>query len=41
VQDPYHEIGSRDTDSLMEYNGHDYLLGYWTGRYFGFISPEE
>jgi len=41
VQDPYHEIGSRDTDSLMEYNGHDYLLGYWTGRYCGFISPEE
>jgi hypothetical protein len=21
----------------MEYNGHDYLAGYWLGRYFGFI----
>ncbi|NLN92453.1 MAG: hypothetical protein GX130_03960 [Candidatus Hydrogenedens sp.] len=41
VQDPYHEAGTRDSDSRMEYNGHDYLLAYWMGRYYEFISAED
>lgn len=41
VQDPYHEAGARDSDSRMEYNGHDYLLAYWMGRYHEFISAED
>ena len=24
-------------DSPVEYNGHDFLLGYWLGRYYGYI----
>jgi hypothetical protein len=36
VQNPYQQ-GPRHADPGMEYNGHDYLAGYWLGRYFGFI----
>ncbi len=31
--------GDNDTAIPLEYNGHDYLLGYWLGRYSGVI-PE-
>ncbi len=41
VQDPYHSAGSRDEDNPMEFNGHDYLLGYWMGRYYGFIDDAQ
>lgn len=41
VQDPYHSAGTRDKDSPIEFNGHDYLLGYWTGRYFNLIKTDE
>ena len=41
VQDPYHSAGERDADEPIEYNGHDYLLGYWTGRYHDFIGENE
>ena len=40
VEDPYHTAGQRDQDAPVEYNGHDYQLAYWTGRYLGFIPPE-
>ena len=32
--------GDRTADTLMEYNGHDYLVAYWLGRYLGLIAPE-
>lgn len=41
VQDPYHSAGTREKDLPIEFNGHDYLLGYWMGRYYKLISPEE
>jgi hypothetical protein len=41
VMDPYHNAGKRNADISMEFNGHDYLLCYWMGRYYGFISAEE
>ncbi len=41
VQNPYHSAGTRDEDSAMEFNGHDYLLGYWMGRYYGYIAADE
>ncbi len=42
VMNPYRPaVESRAEDSPVEYNGHDYLLGYWTGRYYGFIHGEE
>jgi hypothetical protein len=40
VQDPFAEAGERTADDPMEYNGHDYLVAYWLGRYLGVISPE-
>jgi hypothetical protein len=41
VQNPYTSLGSSEADSVMEYNGHDYLLGYWTGRYYGFVGEND
>jgi len=38
VQDPYHHGGDRSTDTATEYNGHDYLLGYWLGRYHDYVD---
>ncbi|MEX2015916.1 MAG: hypothetical protein WD873_04695 [Candidatus Hydrogenedentales bacterium] len=38
VMDPYHGTGTRNADSGLEYNGHDYLLAYWLGRYWGYID---
>ena len=38
VNDPYHSAGDRSADHPMEFNGHDYLLGYWMGRCFGLID---
>ncbi|MDZ4861372.1 MAG: hypothetical protein SGI88_20555 [Candidatus Hydrogenedentes bacterium] len=36
VHTPF-EAGDNDTDIGGEYNGHDYLMGYWLGRYLGYI----
>lgn len=41
VQDPYHSAGDRTQDESLEYNGHDYLLAYWMGRFYGFIGDKE
>lgn len=41
VQNPYNSLGSADPDGAMEFNGHDYLIGYWLGRYFGYISARD
>jgi len=41
VQDPYHSLGDPMEDFSVEYNGHDYLLGYWLGRYYGFIEKDR
>lgn len=41
VQDPYHSTGPRTADERIEYNGHDYLLGYWMGRHLGYIGADE
>lgn len=41
VMDPYEPGADRSIDSPIEYNGHDYLLGYWMGRYCGFIQADE
>ncbi len=41
VQDPYHSAGNSTDFHLLEYNGHDYLLGYWLGRFYQFISPDQ
>ncbi|NLV40633.1 MAG: hypothetical protein GXY15_05325 [Candidatus Hydrogenedentes bacterium] len=41
VQDPYFGSDWDAPDAVMEYNGHDYLLAYWTGRHYGFLSEEQ
>jgi hypothetical protein len=41
VMDPYNNAGSRGADYPVEFNGHDYLLTYWMGRYYGFISAGQ
>ncbi|GMV98950.1 MAG: hypothetical protein AMXMBFR84_00900 [Candidatus Hydrogenedentota bacterium] len=41
VQDPYKSAGDRTQDQPMEFNGHDYLMAYWLGRYAGYIAPEQ
>ncbi|HDP35435.1 MAG TPA: hypothetical protein ENN29_10040 [Candidatus Hydrogenedentes bacterium] len=41
VQNPYHSAGTREKDSPLEFNGHDYLLGYWMGRYYRLIQAAE
>lgn len=40
VQDPYNSPGSRDRDEGIEYNGHDYLIGYWLGRHYEMIPAD-
>jgi len=42
VQNPYtHPLDDEEEDEIWEYNGHDYLFGYWLGRLYGYISEEE
>lgn len=36
VHTPF-KAGDNDTDIPGEYNGHDYLFGYWLGRYYGYV----
>ena len=38
VMDPYHGAGTRTADEGIEYNGHDYLIAYWLGRYWGYVD---
>ncbi len=38
VMDPYRSAGTRLDDQAIEYNGHDYLLGYWLGRSLGVVD---
>ena len=40
VMDPFTSAGDRTADSSMEYNGHDYLLAYWLGRYLGVVPAD-
>lgn len=40
VQDPYHSAGNREAVIPLEFNGHDYLLGYWIGRYYSFVPND-
>ena len=40
VGNPY-VAGTRTQDEGIEYNGHDFLAGYWLGRYLRFIPPTE
>ncbi len=35
VQNPYLSEGDCTIETGKEYSGHDYLLGYWVGRYYG------
>jgi len=39
VMDPFESAGTRTADEPIEYNGHDYLLGYWAGRHLGIVLP--
>lgn len=42
VMNPYRPaVENRAQDSPVEYNGHDYLLGYWTGRHYGYLSGAD
>lgn len=41
VQDPYLSAGERTGRHAMEFNGHDYLLGYWMGRYYRLITSDQ
>ena len=41
ASDPYRLVGSLTRRGERENAGMDYLLAYWMGRYYGFISPEE
>jgi len=40
VQNPY-VAGDSSEDQSVVYNGHDYLMGYWMGRWTGYIDPGE
>ncbi|HPO13224.1 MAG TPA: hypothetical protein PLI09_07245 [Candidatus Hydrogenedentes bacterium] len=40
VMDPYHNYEDDKKFRGLEFNGHDYLLGYWLGRYLGYVSQE-
>lgn len=40
VQNPY-VAGERNHEGGQEYNGHDYLIGYWLGRYEGYIGASQ
>jgi hypothetical protein len=42
VQNPYTEAwDGRPDDQVWEFNGHDYLFGYWLGRMYGYIGEKE
>ena len=42
VQNPYNEEwDGKPEDPIWEFNGHDYLFGYWLGRMYGYIGGEE
>lgn len=41
VQNPYQARGDDAVDESMEFNGHDYLLGYWMGRHYGYVGTGE
>lgn len=41
VQNPFQPSIERRTDDLLEFNGHDFLLAYWLGRYLACIGPGE
>ncbi len=40
VMDPYHNRENDKKFRHMEFNGHDYLLGYWLGRHFGYVMQD-
>ncbi len=35
VQNPYTTEGDCTVETGMEYSGHDFILGYWVGKYYG------
>jgi len=42
VQNPYGDAwDGGGEDEVWEYNGHDYLFGYWLGRMYGLVGEEE
>ena len=41
VQNPYEASDGTPDDGVWEFNGHDYLFGYWLGRMYGYIEEEE
>lgn len=41
VMNPYTTAGDRSQPHPLEYNGHDYLLPYWLGRYYGYIPANQ
>ncbi|HPC15511.1 MAG TPA: hypothetical protein P5318_08805 [Candidatus Hydrogenedentes bacterium] len=41
VQDPFAHPVEQRPDEGIEYNGHDFLLAYWFGRYLKCIAPDE
>jgi hypothetical protein len=40
VMNPFKTAGDRTKDEAIEYNGHDYLMAYWLGRYLSLIPAE-
>ncbi len=41
VQDPYFGSNFDPKHGDMEFNGHDYLLAYWLGRYYGIVTGQD
>jgi len=41
VQDPYHSPWHDALQDPLDFNGHDYLLAYWFGRYLNLIEPAQ
>ncbi|MCL2513200.1 MAG: hypothetical protein FWF08_04785, partial [Oscillospiraceae bacterium] len=43
VQNPYTDGYEKndEVDETWEFNGHDYLFGYWLGRMYGYIGEDE
>ena len=41
VSDPFRLVGNLTRQGQHETSGADYLLAYWMGRHFGYVSPEE
>jgi len=40
VMNPFKTAGDRTQDVGIEYNGHDYLMAYWLGRYLNLIPAD-